>query len=160
MLLRIIPLLLILSCNEQKATSEKPKKDEAEKPAKAEKVEQNSDKCAINMARLAILVQEYAAIGGTMTVDDDVDCPTDKQLQDMRHGIKVGKKHVADENLRKAQERADREEERLREWMGRYDSPAVTFRMGVKCYICEHGDVSICKQKPPEKLEEISCLGR
>ena len=145
-------LLIIFSCNKQKANPEP--KEKAEKPA--EVVEQKPDKCAINMAKLAMLSQEVTSIDGKITLDDyDTDCPTDKQLQDMRHAIKVGKKKIADEKLKQAQERADRQERRFRAWLGRYDNPAVTFRMGAKCYLCEHGNIPLCKQ---EKLEEASCL--
>ena len=158
MLLQIIPLLLIFSCNQQQKTPSTKEEDKETTPV-AESTTK-PDKCAINMAKLAILVQEYAFINGKMTVDDDVDCPTDEQLQEMRNAILAGKKQVADQKLKERLEKDKRDEDRVREWAGWGRRTAVVFRIGANCYVCDHGDIPMCRQNSPEKLKQINCQGQ
>ena len=149
--MKYLLLILAISCAEPKPnnTGRKPSIEVGETPKK--------DKCAINMAKLAILVQEYAKIGGKTTIDDDVNCPTDQQLQDMRDGIAEGHRYVAEQENKRVQEQARQDEERVREWVGvRLPPQPFVAVFDDQCYLCTERTLSECQGKI-EQLKKVDC---
>lgn len=93
--------------------------------------------CAINMSKLVLLAQEAERHGGIIRIDDDVDCPTDRQLKETRIAIDQHKQNIYNQRVQQAQEEAEQQEARLRAQANRDVIRRTTIlRVGDKCYKC------------------------
>lgn len=104
--------VLTLGCEDSSptgsSTEEKKSTEPKEMPLTTE------ERCAVNMGKLAILVQEGSRYNVNISVDDDVSCPTQKQLQEVRETIDDQIKKIADadadaERIRVEEEEAERQ---------------------------------------------------
>ena len=72
------------------------------------------EQCHANMAQLLILIQEFKKVGGVLSMDSDVWCPTYAQLQAMRDGIKKQKALKLQAKIDQSKREDDEEEARIR----------------------------------------------
>lgn len=98
------------------------------------------EQCAINMSKLAILAQEADRHGGIVKIDDDVWCPTNRQLQETRDAIDRHKQNVFNQKVQASKQEDDEEEARIRAQANReVSSSQIRMKIGNECYTCPQG---------------------
>lgn len=112
------------------------------------------EQCAINMSKLVALAQEADRHGGIVKIDDDVWCPTNRQLQETRDAIERHKQNVFNQRVQASKREDDEEEARIRAQANReVHSSRTRMRIGDKCYECPQG---ISEQECFSKRNELT----
>lgn len=105
--------------------------------------------CAINMSKLVLLAQEAERHGGIIKIGDNVDCPSDRQLQETRIAIDRHKQNTYNRRVQQAIEEDEQEEARIRAQANRDVHRSTTIlRAGDKCYRC------------PQDMSDQECSSR